>query len=149
MRKASFVRNKRITMQWLGFEANLNSSFLISHHFATKWYLHGTSQMLKRNRELEESRARGIRPLHRCWRGQRWVGEWTCTGGLLIYYAMRSCNYCTYHVYSLHVLILPFESQSLYMCTHATRILAVASIWEWRLFRSARPEVWRQFESSG
>ena len=42
-------------MQWLGFEANLNSSFLISHHFATKWYLHGTSQMLKRNRELEES----------------------------------------------------------------------------------------------
>ena len=30
---------------------------------------------------------------------------------------------------------------------YATRILAAASIQEWRLFHSARPEVRRQFES--
>ena len=34
-------------------------------------------------------RARGIRPLRRCWRGQRWFGgEWTCSGGLLIHYTV-------------------------------------------------------------
>ena len=54
---------------------------------------------------------------------------------------MHSCNYCTYHVYSLHVLILPFDSRGLFMCARATPILAVASIREQRLFRSARPEV--------
>jgi len=36
------------------------------------------------------------------------------------------------------------ESWSLFTCTHATRILAVASI---RLFHSAHPELWRQFKN--
>ena len=36
-------------------------------------------------------RARGIRPLRRCWRGLRWVGEeWTSFRRLLIHYAMLS-----------------------------------------------------------
>ena len=45
---------------------------------------------------------------------------------------------------ALHVLILPF---SLFTCARATRTLAVASIWERWLFRSAHPEVRQQFKS--
>ena len=33
------------------------------------------------------------------------------------------------------------------MCAGATRILAVASIRKWQLFRSAHPEVQQQFKS--
>jgi len=48
-------------------------------------------------------------------------------------------------VYTL--LILSFETRGLFMCACATRILAAASIRERQLFRSAHPEVRRQFES--
>ena len=72
--------------------------------------------------ELEESR-----PLRRCWRGRRWVGgERTCTGGLLIYCTMRSCNYCTYRVYSLHVLILPFDRVTRFV--HERRLIE-SGVW--------------------
>ena len=40
---------------------------------------------------------------------------------------------------------IAIESRGLF--TYATRILAVDSIQERRLFHSAHPEVWRQFES--
>ena len=39
------------------------------------------------------------------------------------------------------------RARGLFTCTCASRILAAASIRERRLFRSARPEVRRQFES--
>ena len=42
---------------------------------------------------------------------------------------------------------LPFETRGLFTCACATRLLAVASIRERRLFHSACPEVWRQFKS--
>ena len=45
-----------------------------------------------------------------------------------------------------HLILPQFETQGLFMCTCATRILAAASIRERRLFRSARPEMQRQFK---
>ena len=43
--------------------------------------------------------------------------------------------------------LLIFPIWGLFMCAHATRILAAASIRKWRLFCSARPEVRQQFKS--
>jgi len=44
-------------------------------------------------------------------------------------------------------MVLAFDSCTLFMCARATRILAVASIQQWRLFRSAHQEVRRQFQN--
>ena len=59
---------------------------------------------------------------------------------------LPACNYCTYCVYSFDIAIRDTRLVQVRMCF--TQTLAVASIWERRLFRSARPEVQRQFESS-
>ena len=45
------------------------------------------------------------------------------------------------------VYTLAIRGTRLFTCACATWILAVASIWERRLFRSSCPEVWQQFES--
>jgi len=50
-------------------------------------------------------------------------------------------------VYSLLVFDIAIKSLGLFMCARDTQILATASNWEWRLFRSAHPEVQRQFKS--
>ena len=58
---------------------------------------------------------------------------------------LGQCGVIVPIVYTL--LILSFETRGLFTCACATQILAAASIRERRLFRSARPEVRRQFES--
>ena len=56
---------------------------------------------------------------------------------------MCFCNYYCLHYFDM---ALAFDSCILFMCARATRILAAASIQQWRLFRSAHQEVRRQFQ---
>ena len=111
------------------YKINKPSSFLMSRHFATKRYLHGTSNPFPCFLLPMTSHVDCPSCLKKCQTSLD---------------SVRSCNYCTYHVYPFDV---PFETQGLFTCACATRLLAATSIPEWQLFRSQCPEVQRQFES--
>ena len=99
------------------------SSFLISHRSATKRYLSSTSNLFPRFLPMTSH-----------------VDRPPC-----LQMSLDSVRSCTYRVHSFDIAIWDTR---LFTCTCATRILATASIRERGLFRSARPEVWWQFENS-
>ena len=99
------------------------SSFLISHHSATKQYLNSTSNLFPRFLPMTSH-----------------IDRSPC-----LQMSLDSVRSCTYHVYSFDIAIWDTR---LFTCTCATWILATASIRERGLFCSARPEVWWQFENS-
>ena len=98
---------------------------LISHCFATKQYLHSTSNPFPRF--LPMSSHNDCPPFLK-----------KCQTSLN---SVRSCTYC---VCSFGIAI---QAWGLFTWACATRILAAASIREWWLFPSARPEVRRLIES--
>ena len=143
-----YVRTLRIASYKINKE--LRSDLLLKQNFklvdqpslsykAVRSYLHG---MRHCHACHCSARARGTRPLHRRGRRQRWAGrKRTSSRRLLKLYLLYIHAACFDIVYCHYV-----ESRGLFTCTCATRILATASIRERPLFRSAYPEVRRQFE---
>ena len=92
----------------------------ISRRFAAKWYLHSTSNSFSSNDFT------------------RWSPSvpQNFSGQCAFLYLSR--------VYSFDIAI---RARGLFTCARATQIFAAGSIRERRLFRSACPEMWQQFES--
>ena len=118
--KASIIRITKNydTVTWFWSKP----SSLISLRFATKRYLHGTSNPFPHSLPM--------------------ISHDNCLP------CLKNCVLWTVCILVPIVYTLAIWDTRLFMCACATWILAAASIRERRLFRSAHLEVQRQFESS-